>query len=148
MQQVYIIFSFNTFYKKPDDGSQLQLKHVAVNKLIRLVLCVCVADIIHRGYLSQILQEPASYTLFLTVRSVCILFYKAYFLTVRSVCILFYKAYFLTVRSVCILFYKAYFLTVRSVCIMFYKAYFLTVRSVCILFYKAYFLTSIPQYKR
>ena len=28
------------FYKRPDDGSQLQLKHVAVNKLIKTLCCV------------------------------------------------------------------------------------------------------------
>jgi len=40
----YIIFPVSV-YIRPDDGSQLQLKHVAVNKLIKLVICA--ADGIH-----------------------------------------------------------------------------------------------------
>ena len=47
---VCVIFCFITVYKRPDNGSQLEPKHVAVNKLIRVVLCVRVAYLIHRGY--------------------------------------------------------------------------------------------------
>lgn len=45
---VYNIF-FIKINKWPDDGSQLESKHVTVNELIKLVLCV--ADLIHVGYL-------------------------------------------------------------------------------------------------
>jgi hypothetical protein len=39
----HIFFSCINVYERPDDSSQLQLKHVAVNELIQL-LCVCVAE--------------------------------------------------------------------------------------------------------
>ena len=43
----YTIYNFSCIkvYERPEDGSHLEPKHVAVNKRIKLVLCV--TDLIH-----------------------------------------------------------------------------------------------------
>jgi len=44
-------FSCIKFYKRPDDGSQLQPKHVAVNKLIKLMyMTVFIHILVIRGF--------------------------------------------------------------------------------------------------
>jgi hypothetical protein len=41
----YAAYNFSCInFKRPDDGSQLELKHAAMNKLIKTV---CVTDLIH-----------------------------------------------------------------------------------------------------